>query len=447
VTIFREEVLSVIDRRAFYETAEDYYEGDVPEVFASRPLRRAFHDSGAVGTLNFCRPVVDAVSNRLSINAVIGVSDAANKVIGDTWAFNQLGLDAGEIHRRALVYGDCYVMVWPDDEGNVEISYNTPLTTSIVYDPEHPKRKLYAVKIWETSDGTRMNIYTKDEINKYFVKNKSVTEGSNWNLIDTVDNPFGEVPVFHFRTMRPFGRPEHLDAYDAQDYINKQFVTSMLVTEYQGAPQRWAITRTDTDGSDIDDFEEGDTNRENAGALRNGPGIIQVFDNIEKVGEFKAADPSVFWEPIKDTVRSMASTTNTPLHYFEKTGNVPSGEALRVAEAPLIKKVSDRQDSFGQTWREVFMFVLKINDIEEDVQVQWAAVESLDYLERLDADLKKRNVGISLAQVMREAGYDEQVIERVIEEAQLERQNGDVAGYERQVRVETNNDERNVEEQ
>jgi len=48
---------------------------------------------------------------------------------------------------------------------------------------------------------------------------------------------------------------------------------------------------------------------------------------------------------------------------------------------------------------------------------------------------------------MREAGYDEKVIERVIEEAALERTNGDVAGYERQVRVETQNDERSVEEQ
>lgn len=447
MTILREQVLSVINRREYYDTADDYYEGSVPEVFASRNLRRAFHDTGSSGHLNFCRPVVDAVNNRLSINAVIGVSDAANKVIGDTWAYNQLGLDAGEIHRRALVYGDCYVMVWPDEDGNVEVSYNTPLTTSLVYDPESPKKKLYAVKMWQQENGTRMNVYTANTISKYFVQNKNVTEGSQWNLTETVDNPFGEVPVFHFRTCRPWGRPEHFDAYDAQDYINKQFVTSMLVTDYQGAPQRYALTRPDTDGSSVDDFADGDTERENSDGLRAGPGQVWFMDNIEKVGEFKAADPKVFWEPIRDSVRSLASITNTPLHYFEKTGNVPSGEALRVAEAPLIKKVSDRQDSFGQTWREVFQFVLRISGIEEDVQIEWAAIESLDYLERLDADLKKRNVGISLAQVMREAGYDEEVIERVIAEAKTERETGQVNSYGRApaVRVEPQNDERNVE--
>src|SRR4051812_18670958 len=112
----------------------------------------------------------------------------------------------------------------------------------------------------------------------------------------------------------------------------------------------------------------------------------------------------------------MASLTNTPLHYFEKTGNVPSGEALRVAEAPLIKKVNDRQAAFGQAWRDLFKFVLKVNGLKQDVQVKWQEIESLDELERLDAALKKRNIGMSIAQTLREQGYDEKVIERVLEE-------------------------------
>jgi hypothetical protein len=255
--------------------------------------------------------------------------------------------------------------------------------------------------------------------------------------------------VFHFRTMRPFGRPEHKDAFDAQNYINKQFIQSMITADYQGAPQRYALSKIET-SSEIEDFEEGDTDRENMGALKNGPGEVWYMKGVDKVGEFKPADPAVFWTPIKDTVRSMASLTNTPLHYFEKTGNVPSGEALRVAEAPLIKKVADRKQSFGQSWRDLFKFVLKANGIEDDVQVKWVEVESLDELERLDAALKKRNEGISLQQVMREQGYDDEVIARVIAEAKEERDTGQVAGYERaantnpEVRVQPENDERNV---
>jgi hypothetical protein len=448
MTILKEQVAAVLDRRADYETAGAYYEGEVPEVFATAQLRNAYSRVGYRSRLNFCRPVVDAVFNRLEVAAVVGTTQAAQKVIDETWEFNELGLDADEIHRRALVYGDCYVMVWPDEEGNLEISYNTPLTTALVYDPESPRKKLYAVKMWEEADErggyTRLNVYYADRIVKYRAQGTAVTDGVQWSHSETVENPFGEVPVFHFRTERPQGRPEHADAFDAQNYINKQFITSMWVSDYQGAPQRYALSKADTSG-ELRDFAEGDTTRENEGALQNGPGKLWDLVGYDAVGEFKPADPAVFWEPIKDTVRAMASLTNTPLHYFEKTGNVPSGEALRVAEAPLIKKVGRRKEAFGSAWRQVFQFVLKAYGINADVQIKWQDVESLDELERLDAALKKRNVGLSVAQVMREAGYDEEVITRTLEEAKTER-DADLSGYQRapETRVDTNNDERNV---
>ena len=445
MTILREEVLAVIDRRRDYEDAAAYYDGSVPEVFGSAFMANVFRRTGYKARLNFCRPVVDAVQSRLEISAVLGTSDAANTVIGDTWEANQLGLDANEIHRRTLVYGDCYVMVWPDEDGELEISYNSPLTTAVVYDPESPKKKLYAVKMWEDREGTKLNVYEADRIVKYKTTSRDVTEGVQWTVVESIDNPFGEVPVFHFRTMRPFGRPEHADAFDAQDYINKQFVTSMMVTDYQGAPQRYALTREGAT-AEAEDFADGDTERENGKSLKSGPGEIWFMEGIDKVGEFKPADPDNFWKPIKETVRSMASLTNTPLHYFERTGNVPSGQALRVAEAPLIKKVNDRQASFGQTWREVFKFVLKVHGIDEDVQVKWKTVESMDELERLDVALKERNAGMSVAQVMRNLGYDDEVIDRVIAEAKSERDAGE-AGYQRapETRVNTNADERNVD--
>lgn len=442
----KNEVKAVLDRHESYSEAGAYFEGEVPEVFASAGLRRAMRSSGYASRLNFCRPVIDAVQNRLEINAIIGTTEPATKVIGDTWEFNELALDANEVHRTALVYGDCFAMVWPDEDGNVEISYNTPLTTAIVYDPERPRKKLYAVKMWETADGTRLNIYTPDTVVKYSTTAKTVTDGTDWTQIGSLENPFGEVPVFHFRTHRPFGRPEHKDAYDAQNYINKQFIQSMVTADYQGAPQRYAISKAGS-SNETADFEDGDTERENVEALKNGPGSLWYLTDVDQIGQFSPADPKVFWEPITNTVRSMASLTNTPLHYFEKTGNVPSGEALRTAEAPLIKKVNDRKLAFAQAWRELFKFVLKINNIDSDVQVKWEDVESLDELARLDASLKKRNIGISTAQVLREDGYDEEIIQRILQEAKDERDTNMAQTYQRkpEVRVQPNNSELNVQ--
>lgn len=452
--ILKEQVLALTSRRNEYEKAGAYYEGDVPEVFTTAGLRRAMRSTGYAQRLNFCRPVIDAVQSRLEIAAILGTSQKASKVIADTWEFNELGLDSNDIHRHALTYGDTYVMVWPDEDGNLEVSYNSPLNTVIVYDPEHPRRKLYAVKMWVSEDGSYLNIYTADEIQKFYTDSKEVTDGTQWRSRGTVENPFGEIPVFHLRTMRPFGRPEHKDAYDAQDYINKQFIQSMVTADYQGAPQRYAIRKA-TEGNEVQDFNEGDTERENSGALQNGPGKLWDLVGYDKVGQFDPADPENFWMPITNTVRSMASLTNTPLHYFEKTGNVPSGEALRVAEAPLVKKVNDRQAAFGQAWRDIFKFVLKANGIDGDVQVKWKEVESLDEPTRWDTTAKKVNVGVSKRQALRELGYDEEVIDQILEEADEEKASSTVSDYGRQssittntnpnVRVQPENDERNVD--
>jgi hypothetical protein len=444
MTILKEYVLAVTDRQDEYKEAESFYEGEIAEVFSSLALKRLIGNSGYNSRLNFCRPIVDAVQNRVEISAVVGTNDAANKVIGDTWEKNELILDANEIHKRTLEYGDCYAMVWPDEDGNWEISYNSPRGMALVYDPESPRKKLYAVKMWEDADGTRLNVYTAEAIVKYRSPHQNVTEGTNWDVIEIVPNEFGQVPVFHFRTSRPFGRPEHRDAYDAQNYINKEFIQSMETIDYQGAPQRYALAVAGA-SSEMQDFEEGDTDRENMGALKNGPGELWYLNNVNSVGEFKPADPEVFWGPIKNTVRAMASLTATPLHYFEKTGNVPSGEALRVAEAPLIKKVRDRCLSFGQTWREIFMFILRNEGIDSDVEIKWKEVESLDELERLDAALKKRNIGISIKQTLLEMGYDSEVADRIIAENAAEKAAG-IGSYGRapQARVSTTNNETNA---
>lgn len=442
MTILKEAVAAVLDRRQRYEEAEAYYEGSVPETFATASLRRTFATTGSRAHLNFCRPVVDAVNNRLEISAITSNTEVAKRLIDSVWKRNELFLEAQEIHQRALTFGDCYVFVWPDEDGNIDVAYNSPLTTALVYDPENPRRKLYAVKMWQADDfHTRLNIYTAERVTKYIVKSTFISEGTQWTAMGTgEENPFGEVPVFHFRTHRPFGRPEHYDGYDSQNHINKLFITSAFTIDYQGAPQRWALSRSSE--SEMDDFDEANAEREASG-LKNGPGEMWLLKNIDAVGEFKPADPDTFWKPIEKTVRSLAAITNTPVHFFEKTGNMPSGNALRTAEAPLLKKVKDRQESFGATWRELFRFVLKVEGLSNDVQVLWTPVESLDELERWDVALKKINAGLSHQQALREGGYPEDQIVKIMAEREAEAKAGLYYTRAPQVRVDTENDETN----
>ena len=409
--ILKDAVESVVSRRGPCTMADSYYDGTVPEVWASALMARKFGKNTKY-RINLAAVVVDAVNNRLEIDAVIAAKSGAQDALNTILEQNEMALETNEIHKRALVYGECFVIVWPDEDGNVEISYNAPTSAGVVYSNENQRKKEYGVKMWDvTVNGdkkTRLNLYFNDRIEKYVADGSVTHGGAQWSLIETVDNPFGQIPVFHFRTSRPNGTSEHLRAYGPQDMINKLVNTHMDTVDYQGAPQRYALTGSGDD-TESDVFDEDDTDRENMDALRNGPGELWYLKGVNNVGQFQPADHKVFTEPVEVYTRQMASTTDTPMHYFERTGNVPSGEALRTAEAPLIKKVNDRQASFGSTWRDVYRFCLLIEGIESDVQVKWKPSESMDPLDAWEMATRKKLVGVSPYQIFLEMGYDSEI--------------------------------------
>jgi hypothetical protein len=104
----------------------------------------------------------------------------------------------------------------------------------------------------------------------------------------------------------------------------------------------------------------------------------------------------------------MASVTETPLHYFDPMGDSPSGEALRAKEAPLIKRIINRRQSFAATWRDVFTFALSVVKIQvEKVDVRWTSPASLDDLDGWKTAKIKLSLGVPAKQLLLEAGYTE----------------------------------------
>jgi hypothetical protein len=423
VTILKEQVLAVTENAEQYRLAQAYYHGNTRESLhdlGSNSLRRALRATQHRGSHNYCRIIVDSVLNRMEISNVLSDKPTVQKKINEIWKNNELHLESTEAHRLALEFGDAYAFAWPDEDGEVEISFVSPLEAAVVYDPSRPRKKLYAVKMWKESENvSRLNIYNDDTIVKFKADTVDPTEATNWTQTGTEENPFGEIPVFHFRTRRPFGVPEHIEAYGAQNDINKLLATHMYTVDYQGAPQRYALAATKSDGIDFGDDDTGD----DINSLKSSPNGVWYMQGVNQIGQFQPADPKVFWEPINALKQSMAALTDTPYHFLERSANVASGDALRVSEAPLMKKVESRQDSFEVTWTEMFRFILEVIEQmpESELEVKWDVVESMDQLNEWDINIKKLNGGMSKHQMFREAGYSEEEIERILEEAAEEK--------------------------
>jgi hypothetical protein len=393
-----------------YDIAEEYYEGTRPEFFASIKYKRALQRTGTTFRLNYAKTPVDALVDRLEINGIVTGDNYALAVLEAFWEENQMDLESMELHKRACEFGDAYVLVWPNDDADqekpddidsamddssddsavgIEAYYNDPRTLRLFYDPENPRRKKYGMKMWELKNRrnevqVRANLYFKDRIEKYITKvNGKGDEESSWIKYQDkddptwpLDNPYGQVPIFHFRTERPYGLPVHKDAYGPQDIITKLVITHMNTVDYHGFPQRWAISGDDLGNGDeesedfaFDDDLSGDDSDQGIvvggrSQLRSDPGHVWFLKNIKQVGQFDAAKSDVFLLPLIAYVRAMAQVCRTPVHKFDYQGNPPSGESLRVAEQPFVKKVKNVQMSFEATWNDLLEFVLKIMKID-----------------------------------------------------------------------------------
>ncbi|RAJ70272.1 SPP1 Gp6-like portal protein [Streptomyces sp. Amel2xB2] len=445
------------DARPEYRQAQRMYDGTVPEVFASSRIRARLDAEGVDFRLNFARTPVDAVIDRLEIAAITADDDEANQAITDVWNANQLDLEAPDIHRKACSLGDAYVIALPieDDDGTVsgiEIHYNSPLTVRAIYSAENPREVDYYIKRWcqrtSLGDVQRAELYYLDGTierwtTKVGSKGEQAQEWGHWLAAPDegeaedkeswrYDTGWGEPPVFHFRTDRPYGAPEHRGAYGPQNAINKLSATHMGTVDYQGFPQRWALTEaatTDTgdlDPGDWDDLDDSPADEGDPSSLKAGPGELLTLRGIRATGQYEAAKPDIFLDPITFYIRAMAQITTTPVTMFDdQTGQEISGESRRQKDAQFVKKIRNRQLSFGGTWRHLFTFVLKRLGFEAAVvDVRWAPPATVEDKTGWETTALKIANGVPRRQALLEAGYrDEQVDEWLsdVDEAELAR--------------------------
>lgn len=422
-----------------YLRAQAFYEGDVPEVITSRKLRRLLGSTARHFSVNYAATPVDVLAERTYI-AGIRCEDAAVKELLDTvWEQNELGLEAPDLHLKAYEYGDAYLIGWPDPDapGGVSLFAHDPLNVRVFYDPANPRRKSHAAHRWE-EQGTdenglgpgrwlRLNLYYPDRVEQW-VSNRRIDVDlpEKPTLVALSEEPEipnptpGVIPVFHFRTRRPYGRPEHADAYGPQNMLNKLNVTMMGAVDHAGYPQRYVTTDAALDpSSPADAFsplspEDPDYDPTLPGlaedsSLQSGPGETWILSGSDiKVGQFTVANTSNFLDAVHSLVKQMSSVCDIPAYYFDRSGQMPSGESFRRAEAPLDKKVKNRQMQLGVTWREVFQWVArvaKLGDRAFDADVTWAAPLVYTDPEAWETAQVQRDMGVPLQVIFEGLGY------------------------------------------
>lgn len=437
-----------------YDEAEAYYEGNVGEVITSRRLRTLFgQGSSALDRfrVNYARTPVDVLLERTQIQGIACSDAGALKLLDAIWNANQLGLEAKDIHRMTYTYGDAYAIGWPDDtlDGGVSLYSHDPRAVRVFYSQSAPRTKEYAIHRWveigDVDNGfgeglfQRVNIYWPDVVEQWISQHRVDSVhgqpvvglppvSNDPDLVPLpgepeIANPTpGTLPVFHFRNARPYGRAEHADAFGPQDMINKLNVTMMVSVDYAGYPQRYVTTdsalspspQADAFGPPPEDSISVDAGLSSDSEMEAGPGSTWLLSGSDiKVGQFASAETLNFLNATHSLIKQMAAVTDIPAHYFDRAGQMPSGESFRRAEQPLNDKVADREALLGVTWHELFDWCLASNGtLPSDALPIWAPPSVWNDKESWETAKLELDVGIPFDQVLRERGYSEDLIEQ-----------------------------------
>jgi hypothetical protein len=436
-----------------YRKAERYYKGDHDLAFATEKFKNAFGSMFREFALNLCPAVCDAVRDKLKVRE-FRVEQGGGTLSTDAWRIwqtNRMGRRSGEVHKEAVKNGDAYVIVWPNSAGEVTIYPNKAGMCTAVYDEETPGRVLWAAKHWRTPDKrVRLNLFYPDRIEKYiskavsentlpdakefvaYAEGRSAADPAAVSVGDpptvrkrvasatasgslavqgaVIPNPYGIVPVFHFANNADIGaagQSELEAAMPVQDALNKSVLDMLVAMEFASYRQRWAA------GIEIEYGEDGQP----VPPFKAGVDHLWITENQDaKFGDFEAANLEQFLK-VKDSFRmDMACVTGTPMYYFmQVNGDFPSGEALKKAESRFIAKVRDRQESFGQVWEDVMAFALMLEGkTDARLFADWEDPAPLSEKEKLENIAVKKELGLSDAQALIEAGYGEVDVERIL---------------------------------
>lgn len=416
-------------RNTDYAIYQSYIDGDQPLEFASDRFRSAFGRYLNRLTYNRCASVVDAHADRLQVQGFGADDEAISQAVQNIWDANRMGRRQGHLITDSLGLGDSYLIVQMHPVlGDVHLWAENPAGIRVHYAQDVPDALDLAAKTWLDDDKyQRLTLYFKDRVEKYISRQRAPSgvptstsafepynreaEGEPWTFRLNVP---GRVPVFPFANnarTNAYGVSELRAVLPLQDAVNYAIATMLVAVEFAAYPQRVLIgvdAGTPEEESQLARFQAGLTT------------ILTLFGPDAKIGEFSAVNVAQYLSVIEFFDTAIARVSKVPVHYLSMTGGIPSGRALRIAEAPFTRKIEDRQIERGDGIEAAMTYALQLDGMTNvqpgDIRINWSSAAPVTEEDQLDNAIMKQQIGFPFEAIVREMGYEPDQIALILEE-------------------------------
>lgn len=410
-----------LSRRLFTSYPDDqrfdrYYEGTQRLAhigLAVPPELRKFET-----VLNWCRTVVDSVSDRMRMKAFyLPGEDRASEALRESWDYNNLDSESIAHHQEMLILGRGFVSVGANEEDPEFPLIQVENPRELAVDIDHRHRRLRAaVRVMPSENGSPGSpssavLYLPDatvRVERY---------QGRWAVVDRDDHRLGRVPLVMFLNRRRVGQwtgvSEMVDAIPLVDAAARSLTNLQLAGETHSVPQKYVLGMSkgdfvDADGKPIPAWE----------AYFNAIWANQNKD--AKVGQFAASDLSNFHNTVDHYASKLAGLYGLPARYVGITSVNPAAEgAIRAEEARLILNVEKKAALAGDGWGWVMGLVERFRTGEwvsgSRIKTDWFDAGTPTYAQRADALTKMYNSGqgiLSREGVWEELGWSEARMER-----------------------------------
>ena len=341
-----------LSRRLFTSYPDDqrfdrYYEGTQRLAhigLAVPPELRKFET-----VLNWCRTVVDSVSDRMRMKAFyLPGEDRASEALRESWDYNNLDSESIAHHQEMLILGRGFVSVGANEEDPEFPLIQVENPRELAVDIDHRHRRLRAaVRVMPSENdapGTPSNavLYLPDSTMRL------KRHQGRWVVEDRDDHGLGRVPLVMFLNRRRVGQwtgvSEMVDAIPLVDAAARSLTNLQLAGETHSVPQKYVLGMSkgdfvDAEGKPIPAWE----------AYFNAIWANQNKD--AKVGQFAASDLSNFHKTVEHYAGQLSGLYGLPPRYLGITSvNPTSADALKGEEARLIRAAERKNAVFGDGW-------------------------------------------------------------------------------------------------
>lgn len=296
-----------------------------------------------------------------------------------TWNLNGMNKRQIGIHRAANTYGCTYGIVLPGDTAAYMRSASPrKLTAAYGEDDTWPELALESIRPRRGDKGYQhYRLYDARSI--WWVRvPKGYDDAAKTEIMDVEVHDLKICPVVRFLSeVNDDGYIEgDVDPLiPLQDQINVTTFGLLVAQHYGAFKQRYIL------GWVADDETQ---------ALKIGADKLLMIDEDPervRVGEFSQTDLQGFINSREATLRHVATISQTPAHDLLGQLVNLSAEALAAAEASKMRKVVERQTSYGESYKQMLWLAARIDgqSIDPMAEVRWRDPETRSLASVVDA--------------------------------------------------------------